>query len=626
MNTIAQRIADFLKDFPPFEFLDKTELINIASFAEVIHLEAEDFVFRINQPIPEYFYVVKNGAVGLYSAEGQLVDQCDEGDLFGLKALLRQGTYMLEAKAVEETVLYTVSSEVWETHILRNPKAAAFLMSSMASNSRGKLNAGITFNPDVEQTIQELQTADYSKDPITCHSDTSIQEAAQIMTRQKVGSIVIVDKNRPLGIITDKDLRTKVATGLVGISEEVSKIMSSPVLTFPENITVAQAQLAMLRHKITHLCITEDGTVNSNLKGILSEHDIIVLREMTAASLVKEIKRSKGAEELRVIRKKAESLLQNNIEQGAPIDYIGKLLSAINDTITQKVIDININQLGQAPCSFAWLAIGSQGRQEQLLMTDQDNALIFENTSESNYAEVKKYFLKLAEEVNESLAVVGFEPCPSLMMASNPQWCQSVSKWANTFEGWITHPDEKKLMLCTIFFDFESVYGSQKLIQQLSESIFNSIEKNTIFLNYLGRNALQNPPPLSFFRQFLVEESGKHKDQFDIKARAMMPLVDAARLLILAHNIKSVNNTIERYLRLAKLEPQNEDVYLFCAESFKDLLRFRTQQGLKHQDSGRFIELKTLNKGDKLKLKRSFKAIKQIQGLIQTRYKLSQLM
>ena len=211
---------------------------------------------------------------------------------------------MLEAKAVEETVLYTVSSEVWETHILRNPKAAAFLMSSMASNSRGKLNAGITFNPDVEQTIQELQTADYSKDPITCHSDTSIQEAAQIMTRQKVGSIVIVDKNRPLGIITDKDLRTKVATGLVGISEEVSKIMSSPVLTFPENITVAQAQLAMLRHKITHLCITEDGTVNSNLKGILSEHDIIVLREMTAASLVKEIKRSKGAEELRVIRKR----------------------------------------------------------------------------------------------------------------------------------------------------------------------------------------------------------------------------------------------------------------------------------------------------------------------------------
>jgi CBS domain-containing protein len=212
------------------------------------------------------------------------------------------------------------------------------------------------------------------------------------------------------------------------------------------------------------------------------------------------------------------------------------------------------------------------------------------------------------------------------MMASNPKWCLSVDEWKTQFHRWISTPDQDNLMLCTIFFDYDMVYGSLDLVSELSESIFESIDAHDIFLNYLGRNALQNPPPLSFFRQFLVEESGEHKDQFDIKARAMMPLVDAARLLILSHNVKTVNNTLERYEKLIELEPQNKDVYLFCIEAYKDLLRFRTEQGLTNSDSGRFIDLESLNKGNRLKLKRSFKAVKSIQELIQTRFKLSQLM
>jgi CBS domain-containing protein len=163
-------------------------------------------------------------------------------------------------------------------------------------------------------------------------------------------------------------------------------------------------------------------------------------------------------------------------------------------------------------------------------------------------------------------------------------------------------------------------------VEEMSESIFKSIDKYEIFLNFLALNAIKNPPPLSFFRQFLVEHSGEHKDQFDIKARAIMPLVDAARLLVLANNIKGFNNTIFRFEKLAELEPQNRDLYESCINSFKILLRFRTQQGLKNNDSGRFIDLNALNKGDRLKLKSCFKPIKDIQELISVRFKLSQIM
>ncbi|WP_340154215.1 DUF294 nucleotidyltransferase-like domain-containing protein [uncultured Winogradskyella sp.] len=624
MNTIAERIYDFLKDFPPFNMLDRNQLFSIAEAVEVGYFEKDQTLFKIDQPIENHFYVVKNGAIGLYTSQGTIVDECDEGDIFGLRALLRKDNYILDAIAIEESIVYSISSELLEEYITTNSEASRFLMKSFISNTK-QLESDTSTITSSEFT--NLQSIDYSKNPVTCTIETKIQSAAQTMTEKRIGSIIIEKDAKPIGIITDKDLRIKIATGRFTISESVSKIMSSPVITYPENTTVAEAQIAMLKHQITHLCITEDGTANSKLTGILSEHDIIVLRENSASSLVKEIKRSKDILQLKDIRIKAEKLLKRHLEQDLPIEFAAKLISTINDVITQKIIDSAIKkQYTNPPTEFAWLAIGSQGRQEQLLMTDQDNALVYEDVSMDKQETTKTYFLNLAKQINNDLETVGFELCPADMMGSNPKWCLSVSEWNLQFNRWITMPDQDNLMLCTIFFDFEHVYGSKILIKKLSQSIFKSIEDHDIFLTYLGRNALQNPPPLSFFRQFLVEDNGEHKNQFDIKARSMMPLVDAARLLILSHNIKSINNTVERFKKLVELEPQNKDIYLFCIEAYKDLLWFRTEQGLHNSDSGRFIDVQSLSKLNRLKLKRSFKAVKSVQELIQTRFKLSQLM
>jgi CBS domain-containing protein len=629
MNTIAERIYDYLKVFPPFNFLNRNQLFTISQAVDVIYLEKDSYLFEIGNPVENHFYVVRNGAIGLFRANDDLVDQCDEGDIFGLRALLRKGNYKLNAKAIEECIVYSISSELLENYITSNNEASQFLMRSFASNARTKQSDDTNFVATLHRASEYtyLQTIDYSKNPVTCTIDTSVKDAAKIMTEKRVGSIVMVKDEKPIGIITDKDLRTKIATGIYGIDTSVASIMSSPVITYPETITVAEAQIAMLKNKITHLCITKDGTDASKLTGILSEHDIIVVRENNASSLIKEIKRSQTIAQLKDIRKRTETLLAKYLAQEIPIDFISKLVSAINDAITQRIIEFAIaNMDSKPPTKFAWLSIGSQGRQEQLLLTDQDNALVFEDVESDVYEATKSYFLQLADAITKSLETVGFELCPAQMMGNNPKWCNSVSQWSQQFSNWISTPDQDNLMLCTIFFDYEFVYGDKALVQQLSEHIFESIEAYDIFLTYLGRNALQNPPPLSFFRQFLVEDDGKHKDEFDIKSRAMMPLVDAARLLILSHNIKSVNNTIERYEKLAALEPQNKDTYLFCIEAYENLLRFRTKQGLAKGNSGRYIDLASLTKGEKLRLKRSFKATKEIQELIQVRFKLSQLL
>jgi CBS domain-containing protein len=436
-----------------------------------------------------------------------------------------------------------------------------------------------------------------------------------------------VENRNPIGIITDKDLRSKIATGLVSIDENVTAIMSSPVKTFKQKITVAEAQIAMIKNKITHLCITKDGTNKTELIGVLSEHDIVVMHGNNPSLLIKKVSRAKDVNSLKYIREKASNLLQGYIEQNIPIIFISKIISEINEAITIKAIELSLEEMDkQPPVKFGWLALGSQGRKEQLLMTDQDNALVFEDVPSEKYQPTKQYFLQLSKKVTEKLNVIGFEYCPADMMASNPKWCLSLSEWKNQFDSWIKTPTEDAMMMCTIFFDFDLVFGDKKLVNEMSESIFKSIESFEIFLNFLGRNALRNPPPIGFFRQFLVENDGEHKDQFDIKSRALMPLVDAARLLILSHHIKDKNNTISRFKKLAKAEPKNEDLYLSCVDSFKILLQFRTQQGLTNNDSGRYVDLNKLSKSEKLSLKGCFKPIKDVQELLNIRYNLAQMM
>ena len=627
MNTIAERIYDFLKNFPPFSLLSKESLLSICKSINVHYLEKESVLFDMEQHIKKEFYIVKDGAIGLFNNNTTtLVDKCDEGDIFGLRALIRKGNYKLSAKAIEESIVYSISSEMFEKHIATNQKVNSYLLSSFASNI-SYLESNIINVDKPQEKIQDFfeeQSANYSKNPIHCSPLTSIKEAAIIMTHKRVGSIIITVDNKPIGIITDKDLRIKVATGKTEIDKPVSEIMSFPVITCHDKITVAEAQIAMIKHKITHLCITKDGTPQTEITGILSEHDIIVIRGNNASILVKEIKRTTTFNQLKEIRKRAENILNRYLEQQIPITYVSKIISSINDSITEHIIKLSLSKMPtKPPTSFTWLAIGSQGREEQLLLTDQDNALVFDNVLEANYKSTQNYFLALSKHINSGLEIVGFELCPADMMASNPKWCLSVNEWKKQFKSWITTPDADNIMLCTIFFDFEYVYGDNILVQKLNKSIIKAIKKHEIFLNFLGANSLKNPAPLSFFRQFLVEDDGAHKDQFDIKARAMMPLVDAARLLVLSKNIDCKNNTITRFEQLAKLEPQNKEIYISCSNAFKTLLRFRTEQGLLHKDSGRFIDLKTLNKTNRLKLRNCFKAIKEVQELIQTRFQLS---
>jgi CBS domain-containing protein len=396
------------------------------------------------------------------------------------------------------------------------------------------------------------------------------------------------------------------------------------VVTVLENVSLAEAQLLMLKNNVTHLCVTADGTNKSIVKGVISQHDLIVAQASNPGVLIKEIKRAQTSKELKQIRIRLTDLIQTSIYKNIPLTHIFNITSEINFALLKRAIELSILELGSPPARFAWLSIGSQGRKEQILLTDQDSFLVFEDVATEKYREVKDYFLKLGKKTSLTLEKVGYELCPNGHMASNMLWCKSLTDWIKQYDSWMNTPGENSNNLSSIFFDYELVFGESKIEDAISNVVFKNANNNTLFFDFLGNDALRKNSPLSFFKKFIVEETGPNKDKFDIKTRALMPLIDGARLFTLSLGIKGINNTYTRFKQLAINDPKYSEIYLNCAEAFLTLSKLRTVEGLKNESSGQFINLEELSKIDKEKLKNALAPMRELEELIKNKFQLTQ--
>lgn len=636
MNTIAEHIADFLKEYPPFNHLTFKELSEIATSIRVVNLEKHKTLFQINDVLHDSFYVVASGVINLSviaDAEETLLNKCNEGDIFGLRPFFAKNNYMMTAKAREESVVYAIPIAAFRPFVANNSDVLNFLLESFAVNTRnpkdkenliGKLISDNVFYSDQQSEMQYFQSLSYNNSPLKTSTNAIVKDVAQLMTEALKNNIVVCENNFPLGIITDTDMRSKIATGRFPVTVTVDKIMSSPVITVLENVSLAEAQLLMLKYNVTHLCVTKDGTDKSVVKGIISEHDLIVAQASNPGVLIKEIKRCQAPKEIKQIRDRLTDLIQTSISKNIPLSHVFNIASEINLAIIKRSVELSILELGSPPARFAWLSIGSQGRKEQLLLTDQDSILIFEDVSADKYREVKDYFLKLGKRTTLTLEKIGYELCPNGHMGSNMLWCKSLTDWTKQYDSWMNTPGENSNDLSSIFFDYEITFGEQKIEDAIGNVVFKNAKNNTLFFDFLGNDALRKNSPLSFFKKFNVEEEGPNKDKFDIKTRALMPLIDGARLFILNFDIRGINNTSQRFKQLAIVDPKHTEIYLNCAEAFITLSKFRTLEGLKNDNTGQFINLEELSKIDKEKLKNALSPMRELEELIKSKFQLTQ--
>ncbi len=634
MNAIAAIIAEFLKQFPPFHHLKIDELAEIASNVRVLTLEKHQTLFQVNDALHDSFYVVATGAVNLMvisDAEETMLNKCGPGDIFGLRPFFAKNNYMMTAKAREESLVYAVPISVFRPFVAGNNNILEFLLESFATNTRnpddhnrGKLLSENFISGDPQQELQFFQSLDFNKSPVRALPDDPIRVVAQKMTDHLADCAIITQADFPVGIVTDTDLRTKIATGRFPLESPARQIMSSPVVTVPENVSLAEAQLLMLKHSITHLCVTVDGSEKTLIKGIVSQRDIIAAQASNPGVLIKEIKKSKTALDLKSVRSKLGSIIQTSVTKDIPLTHVFSIAGEINFAILRRAVELAILDLGSPPARFAWLSIGSQGRKEQLLLTDQDSILVFEDVAPEKYRDVKNYFLRLAKKVVGTLAEVGYAPCPNGHLASNMLWCKSISDWSKQYATWMASPRESN-EIASIFFDYEIVFGDSALEEAITEAIFGNIPKrDSLFFDYLGNDALRKPPALGFFKKFNLEEEGEYRDRFDIKNRAVLPLVDGARLLTLSQGIRGINNTYHRFRQLSVADPRHSDTYQACAEAFLTLTHIRTEDGLRNDTSGQYINIAELPKADREKLKIAIQPMKDLEELIKDKFRLTQ--
>lgn len=628
-NVIADRVAEFLGRHPPFSLLEPGERADLAARVAIRYVPAGAVLFREGTAPADEIYVVRQGSVEVFE-EGpprQLVDVCDEGDVFGVRPHIAQEPYLATAAAVDECLLYVVPVAVAGPLLRTNARVALYLAADFASgrpHHRRREGAALSGGrvpregPASVPLLSDAIVLDATKEVLTCAASETIRNAAVAMTERGYGSILVADgAGRPVGILTDRDLRSKVVTGRHEAGEPVSAIMSRPVKTVRAGITMAEAMIEMVRQRVHHLCVTEDGTDGSRITGLVSDHDLLLVQGFNPAIMIKEARKTSSVPQLAAIRGKAEELLAKYLEQDVSALYVAGTVSAVTDAIVQRLVELHVAVEGPPPRPFAWLALGSHGREEQLLRTDQDHALVYDGGRDEAAA---AWFRRLAASVSAGLETCGFAPDPGGVSAARDEWCRSLSEWKETLRRWVERPGEHDVLLATVFLDFRPVAGEPGLARELTRFLHEEVARTELFLGRLVRDALSTPPPLSFFRSFMVERNGEHKDAFDLKLRAMIPLVDAARVLALDHALAGESSTIRRFQRLAALETAHRELYEEAALAYEVLLKIRARFGLKRRDGGRYIDPGALNKLDRQTLRTIFAAVKELQDLLRVRF------
>lgn len=470
-----------------------------------------------------------------------------------------------------------------------------------------------------ENLIVELQTSlhflnqplkHFAKKIITCDYQTPLSMAAKLMTKKHYSALLVKDEKATIGIVTDRDLRERAIAGEVDYNEPVYKVMTSPLIAISENSLVFEALMQMHEKSVRHLAVRN---INGEITSTISSEELLQVQRNSSSYLLREIEQAETLDTIIEKKERLPRIASALVNSGAKSKNLTKIISSVTDLITQKLINIAFEKIGEPPVDFVFIALGSQGREEQTLITDQDNGIIFDDAG--NNAEVKKYFEQLGQIVCDGLYECGYEYCIGNNMAKNPIWVQPLEKWKEQFKKWINTSDPQDLIEISIFFDFRTVYGNNKLSTELRNYLFETAKNKAAFFQHLALNCLSHKIPLNILGNIVVASGGEHPETFDIK-KAIMPVTDFARIYSLKNEINAVN-TLDRFNELLEKNVITKQSYeeILQAYNFLMQVRFKHQTKLieKNNAPDNFINPDELTQIEQKTLKNTLSQVTSIQ-------------
>ncbi len=622
-----QAVIDFLKKTLPFNELDEDALRWLSNKVTVDFYPRGTILFKQDKTDVKYLYLIQKGGVKIYLTDEQgeisLKDFRGEGSYFGALPIIQESRANLNVETVEDTFCFLLEKDAFLELIQSCPKFAQYYLKSFSEKFIRTAYAELRqsrVTPRAESSLYlfSVQVGDIIKTkPEMIPGSETVQNAAAIMSEMHIGSLLVTDPSGKLvGIVTDKDLRTKVVARGLGYNTPVSEVMTFPVRTIPAHLPCFDALLHMMSNQIHHLAVENRGEI----AGIITAHDIMVLQGSSPLYLFREIVAQRNIEGLYALSQKVPLVIRSLIEEGAKANNITRMITVLNDHILNRLLTLLQEKIGAPPVPFCWLLMGSEGRKEQTFRTDQDNALIYMDPEDSSQRKMaREYFDIFGKEAIEHLVKCGYPRCKGNIMASNPKWCQPYSVWKGYFEDWIFKPEPMEVLHATIFFDFRPGYGHMSLGTDLREHLTELAQQQEIFLLHLAKDCLEMRPPLSFFKNFIVEKNGEHKNLLDIKTRGLVPFVDFARLMALKYGVRETN-TLGRLQLLGEADNISHELYRETTEAYEFQMQLRLVHQLRMMEQGKqpnnYINPGDLTDLEKQTLKEAFGVIGRIQGYI----------
>ncbi len=555
-------ITEFFGASPPFNELTREQQANAAASLQIIyHPQGERFEVGA---IPAGLRILRSGAVDIRNGEGALLDRLGEGASFHIDGLNAEQDDVT-ATVIEDALVYLLPDAEY-----RRLRADHRSVDRYFSGQRSRrLRRAARHETEPHSMMREVHTV-MARDLLTVAPTEPVRAVAQRMTERRVSSVFVIDEDL-LGIVTDRDIRTRYAAAGLAPETPVERIMTPDPETILGTDTLFSSILLMTQRGYHHLPVIEDG----KLAGIVTTSDLILARQDDPVYLVQHISRADSVEALAGMLKGMPNLLVQWVSSGLRAQQLSRILTAISDAATVRLIQLAEAQFGPAPLDYCWLGFGSQARGEQLLGADQDNGLLLSDDYQEEHAD---YFASLAHFVCDGLAACGYDYCNGEIMAGTPQWRAPISAWLGYVDKWTRSPTPEAVMRVSIFFDLRCIHGNGRLADALQSHMLERASSNTIFLAALAVNALDVSPPLGIFRRFVVDRDGEHRDSLDLKKRGILLATDTARLHALAHGISAVN-TDERLTALAK----GKHMAIGDSRNLADALCILQQLRLEHQ-------------------------------------------
>ena len=619
MEIELQEIRDFIASIPPFDRLPEKHLDRLTRAITIRYIRRGRSIPPDSTSPPE-LYILRQGAVTLYSSEDNLVGMLGEGDICTSFCATEENTGFT-VKTTEDTLIYVIPCNTLTEIVRDQPDVESFFRHTSAQRLKQAV-ATKQQESAVTSTLMNTHVVDVISGGVVAVDVTAtIEDAARVMTDNGVSSVLITERGKPVGIITDRDLRKRcLATGM-SRKAPVREIMTSGMLHISSTTTAFDALMIMTRKHIHHLPVID----NEQLQGMLTTTDLIRHEGRNSVYLSSSIRKADSLDTLVEMSQMLPELQMQLINMGGSAEHVGKAITAVTGAITRRLIEMAEEKLGPAPVPYAWVAGGSQARFEQSSHSDQDNALII---SDEMTSKDEAWFESLANFVCDGLNDCGYIYCPGDAMAKNPQWRQPQKVWSEYFDKWINTPEPMALMLSCIFFDLRTIHGDKQLLRTLRKRVLDQTRNNQLFLAHMSANALHHRPPLGFFRDFVLVHDGKHNDTLDLKHNGIVPIIDMARIYALAEGIPSVN-TVERLEKAAgsKTLSSGGSANLLDAFEFIGKLRMEHQanQISNGQSPDNFMQPSDLSKLEREHLKDAFKVIQTMQAVLEQRYQVGRI-